>query len=285
MAGYNPATTASKKVDEVFVKESLTETQLVDKSYDAEWNGNKTVTVYGVDVVEEGNYTMSGTNRYGTPTELGTEPQDLEITQDKAFTYTIDRRNWSDQQYVTEVGKSLARQTRQVMVPNTDSYRLAKLAAVAAGNLAVVDAEIATSAETAYSILLDAGVELDDKEVPDDGRIAYISSGFYKFLKLDNNFIKSGDLSQKTLIRGQIGEVDGVAIIKVPKGRMPANVDLILTRKKTLLSPKKIDSHKVHKDAPGINGWLVEGRRYYDAFVLKNKAAGIVIHTIPEPVS
>ena len=33
--------------------------------------------------------------------------------------------------------------------------------------------------------------------------------------------------------------------------------------------------YKIHTDAPGISGSLVEGRVYYDAFVLDNKKDAI----------
>ena len=44
------------------------------------------------------------------------------------------------------------------------------------------------------------------------------------------------------------------------------------------VSPVKLAEYKTHIDPPGINGTLVEGRIYYDAFVLTNKANGIVVH-------
>jgi N4-gp56 family major capsid protein len=274
----NYAETSSRKVDERFKKAALSES-LVDSSYDVEFNGNKTVTVYDVDVVPEGDYTRAGISRYGTPVELGTGTQDLVMSQDKGTTYTIDRGNYSDSQYVTEAGKSFRRQTDEVYIPNTDMYRFAKVAAAAVANDAVVDDDVETSETTAYTILLDAGVELDEKKVPENKRVAYVTPVFYKFLKKDDSFIKNSELGQKKLITGQVGEVDGAAIVKVPTSLMPANVDLILARKGSLIAPHKIDTHKIHKDAPGISGWLIEVRRYFDAFVLKNKADGIAIHS------
>jgi len=37
--------------------------------------------------------------------------------------------------------------------------------------------------------------------------------------------------------------------------------------------------YKQHENPQGINGWLVEGRIYYDAFVLKNKKTAIYVST------
>ncbi len=276
----NYATTASKKVDERFKRKSLTDA-IVNHGYDLEWSGAKTVRVYSVDTVAETDYTRTGSNRYGDTTELGTEAQDLTLTQDKGTSYSIDRGNMEDSMYAQEVGKSLARQTDQVYIPNTDAYRLGVLAAAATTNDAIVDAATEVTAENAYTILLNAGEMLDDADVPvpEEGRVAYVSPKFYKLLKLDDNFIKNSDLGQKKLITGQIGEADGAAIVKASSKLMPENVDLILVHKSVLISPKKIDSHKVHDNPPGINGKLVEVRRYFDAFVLGQKTDGIAIHT------
>ena len=40
-----------------------------------------------------------------------------------------------------------------------------------------------------------------------------------------------------------------------------------------MTSPVKLADYKIHENPQGINGWLVEGRIYYDAFVLNNKKA------------
>ena len=44
-----------------------------------------------------------------------------------------------------------------------------------------------------------------------------------------------------------------------------------------MTSPVKLADYKIHENPQGINGWLVEGRIYYDAFVLKNKKAAIYL--------
>ena len=40
-------------------------------------------------------------------------------------------------------------------------------------------------------------------------------------------------------------------------------------------APVKLTEYKIHTDAPGISGWLVEGRIRYDAFVLDQKKPAI----------
>ena len=80
------------------------------------------------------------------------------------------------------------------------------------------------------------------------------------------------------LITGQIGEVDGVAIVK-GGNRLPAGVDFIMTHPIATTYAMKLEEYKVHDDAPGISGSLVEGRIRYDAFVRKNKKNAIYVHS------
>ena len=47
-------------------------------------------------------------------------------------------------------------------------------------------------------------------------------------------------------------------------------------------SPVKLSEYKIHDNPPGINGWLVEGRVYYDAFVLENKKSAIYVFKTAE---
>lgn len=58
---------------------------------DYEFTGVKTVNVYSIPVVAMNDYTRTGSARYGTATDLGTEVQALTITKDRSWTFVIDR--------------------------------------------------------------------------------------------------------------------------------------------------------------------------------------------------
>lgn len=86
----NLATKYSKKVDERFALQSLTEAAM-NKDYD--WDGVDTVKVYAVDTVPMGDYNRSGSSRYGAANDLGTSVQTMQLKKDRAFTFVIDRGN------------------------------------------------------------------------------------------------------------------------------------------------------------------------------------------------
>lgn len=277
----NLATKFSPKVDERFKLASLTQAA-VNQNYD--WTGVETVKVYSVDTVSMNNYTRSGANRYGSTTELGTAVQTLTLTRDRSFTFTIDRGNWNESMMVTEAGKALRRQIDEVVIPEVDIYRLAAINSAALANGAYAPTLAAVSASNAYQIVLELNEILSDAKVPLGGRILFITPNFYKFLKLDNNFVLASEMGQKIKINGQIGEVDGNAVVVVPSSYMPTNTfgnadtDAILTHRIATVAPGKLEDYKTHDNPPGINGWLVEGRLIYDAFVLDNKVDAIAVH-------
>ena len=76
-------------------------------------------------------------------------------------------------------------------------------------------------------------------------------------------------------ITGLVGEVDGVLIIKAPASYFPEKTNFVITNPVVMPSPIKLAEYKIHEDAPGISGSLVEGRVRYDAFVLNQKKDAI----------
>lgn len=267
----NYAEKYSDQVDERFKLGAVT-TPAINTEYD--WTGVNTVNVYSIPTVEMGDYSMSGSNRYGTPSELENTVQTMSLSQDRAFTFTIDRRNYDDTMMTTEAGKALARQIDEVIIPEIDIYRLAKMAANAG-----TTATAAVTKENAYSVFLDATAALTEKKVPIPSRVAYVTPNYYKLIKQDDAFIKKGDMAQQIALKGQVGEIDGVPIIVIPSSYLPENVEFMLTSSIATVSPTKLFDFKTHDNPPGINGWLVEGRVYYDAFVLNNKKNAIYVHT------
>ena len=220
-----------------------------------------------------GDYTTEGASRYGTPEELGNEVQEMTLAKDRAFTFTIDKKSEDDTMGTMEAGAALRRQIDEVVIPEIDTYRIAKLVAGAdAGNIVK---DTAVTKANAYEKFLAVQEILDNKKVPTGGRICICTPGYYNMLKLDEAFTKKGDMATQIAINGLVGEVDGVYFVKAPKSYFPEKVHFIITNPIVMPSPIKLAEYKIHDDAPGISGYLVEGRVRYDAFVLNKKKDAI----------
>ena len=246
----NFATMFAQKVDERFSRESQAAMAL---NNDYRFTGVKTVNVYSIPVVAMTDYSRTGANRYGTPDDLGTQVQALTITKDRAWTFIIDKGDKIQSQMVLDAGKAVSRQLREVVIPEYDKHVFHTLAKTACekGNTA----STAASKTNAYELFLAGQEKLGDNNVPDAGRIAFCSYKFANFLKQDPSFVKYGNMSQEMLVKGIMGECDGVKIVKVPASRLPAGCSFILTHPIAATAPKQLSEYKIHEDAPGVSGW------------------------------
>ena len=276
MSEYSPTNYAEKyesEVDERFKLSSITDAA-VNKNYN--FDAVNTINVYSVETSALNDYKREGTSRYGTPVELGSALQKMTLTQDKGFTFTIDKGNHNDTVMMNSAASALGREIDEVVTPTIDKYRLSVISSNAGTTL---EQEITT--ETAYTLFLDSTSILTENLVPISGRVAFVSPDFYKCLKLDKNFTGSADRTNDIAITGSVAKVDNVAIIVTPSSYLPENVNYVITHPAATLGPIKLADYTIHEKPPGINGWLCEGRVYYDAFVLENKKKAIIVSKNP----
>lgn len=269
----NLHTKYSNKVQERFYQESLTQSSF-SKSLDMEFTGVKTVKVASIETVPMNDYTRTGTSRYGTPTDLQDTVQEFTMTQDRSFTFVVDKGDNSEQQMIKNAGRAIARQLRERVTPEIDMYRFQKWAE-GAGQIETLDAEPAK--DTILDMVVDAKLALDNKLVPAKGRTMYVGSVAYKALLQNEEYIRLNDLGSKSIVTGKVGEIMGMDVKFIPDSYLPADVAFMVVYKDAAISPMKLHEYKVHKDPPGISGHLAEGRFIYDAFVLDTKKDGIYV--------
>lgn len=267
----NLASKYSKQIQTAYVRESLVAGRL-SNNYD--FSGVKTVVVYTPTTVAMNDYNRSGTNRYGTPTEMEDTKQELTMTQDKSFALTIDKGNNDDQMNIKAAGKMLRLQMAERAVPLFDKYVLGVLA-TKAGKINESTTELSKSNVCER---ISAGTEhLDDNEVPDSGRTLWVTAAVYKHLKHSEEFMAVERLADKAIAKGEVGTYDNMTVIKVPKSRMPENVNFIIAHRDAATAPVKMSETNVHPNPPGISGHLIEGRERYDCFVFEAKKQGVYV--------
>lgn len=271
----NLATKFSAKVSERLNSESIVG-DVTNKNYD--WVGVNTVKVYSVDTMTMNDYSRAGDNRYGSPEEIGTTIQTWTLAEDRSFTGTIDALNSAQSQNVTKPGSVLARQIREEVVPEVNAYVLATI--VTAGEAASRDdivSDAATSASNAYSDFLAIQADISDNLGKTTGRVAVMTASYYNFLK-QSGFVLDSDSGNKERKSGNLGTVDGCAVVIHTSAELPANTNLIITHKDVTTFADVLTDYVTHKNPRGVNGYLVEGRISYDAFVDTNKVNQVGIH-------
>lgn len=274
----NYATDVLSTIDERFYLESKTNA-IVNNGIEMEFTGVNTVTIYDIDVVPENDYQRSGTMRYGELVELGDGVQDFILSQDKSFSISIDRGNREDSKMVLAIDDAVERQVREVSVPTVDIYRLGILTAYAVANSQVTTA--AVSASTAFTQILAQRAALQNAKVSLNDIVVYVTPEVEAFLWLDPLFKSASDTRTADTKTGVIGTVMGMTIVTCPSSYFIANFGFMLVSKKVLAAPTKFNEIKTGDGFPfGISGMVAFGRRYYDAFISKNKGPAIRLHKI-----
>lgn len=271
------ATKYSGAVDERFKEVSKT-ALCVNDDYD--FTGGKSIKLYNISTAKMNDYNRTktdGSSRYGEVENLNTTTQELILQKDRSFTFVIDKMDKNETAQALESGKALDRQIREVIVPEVDTYRFAKMAELAGTK---ADAVKITKTNV-YDLITAATEKLDDLEVPQTDRFLVVTPTTYKFLKASPDVVLETDVGQDMRIKGVIAMLDGMFIIKVPSNRLPENTGFIVGHKIAITSPMKLAEYKIHENPPGYSGDLVEGRIYYDCFIPDNKKDAVYYQPVP----
>ena len=271
----NLVTKFSPLVDEKFTAESKT-SLVTNKDYD--FVGAHTIKIYSVGTAQMNDYgrNTAGTSRYGTVNDLSNTLQEVSMEKDRSFTFAIDKMDEDETLGALNAGSALARQLREVVIPEVDTYTYAKISAGAGTTVE----ETLTNTNT-YDSIAKATETLDENMVPVEGRVAIMTPATYTLLKSDTKAVLETETGQNMRIRGVVSNMDGVMIQKVPSTFLPENTNYILTHKIATTQAIKLAEYKINTDPQGISGTLVEGRIYYTAFVRTNKAKAIYVSNKP----
>lgn len=273
----NLAEKYSKKVQERYADKSRTDAYA---GHDYDFTGVKTIKIYSVNTVEMVDYTRSGTSRFGELTELGDTLQEMTLTKDRAFTFSIDEGNKGEQFNIKQANSALKRQIDEVMTPEIDKYRLNAWATGKglSSGFSVLEGSAALTKSNILEEIFNAGAQMSDANVPEEGRTLFIKmTDFVKF-KLADQVMGADSLAGGTIKNGYKGTIDGMNVVTVPSSHMPSGVNFIIKHKGATVDPVTLKNMRVHKHPMGVDGDVVEGRIIYDSFVLDTKAKGIFVH-------
>lgn len=180
-------------------------------------------------------------------------------------------------------------------IPETDVYRYSKLYADYLSLGQTADSTPIT-AENALSLFDRYMQEMDDAEVPEEGRVLYVTPTVRTLLKQAQQITRVLEASSKG---GEINRVvrslDDVKLKMVPSSRMktaydftdgfaPASdakqINMVLVHPKSVIA---VDKHAYIKLwAPGTHtkgdGWLFQTRKYGDLFLIDTRVKGIKIN-------
>jgi hypothetical protein len=267
------------QTDELFKAESkislLTNT-------DFDWTGAHAIKIYKLSTAPMNDYSRNRDSatvnedsaetlsRYGKLLDLSATTEELLLKHDRSFIFNIDRLDEDETQGQLEAGTALARELREVVVPEVDANVYTVMTS-GAGN---TPSPAALTAKNIYPSVLAASQALDDAEVPETERVLVVTPATYALLKQAAEFDNT-EIGAEMRARGVVAMLDGAAVVKVPAVRLPEKFGFMLAHPSATVAPVKLEDFGIHNDTPLSSGTIVTGRVCYDAFVLDNKKSGI----------
>ena len=246
---------------------------------DYNWNGVVSINILSpvTQALNDYDRTASG-NRYGAPAELQDTKQTLPIELDKSFAIVIDKGNYDEQMFAKKTGEVAKAQIGEQVVPFFDAYTLGKWATNAGATGSITTA---VDKDTVLDMFIEAHKHFFNNNINVNGKdqFAYVTATTYSKLLRNPEFISVEKLGADVLSNGVVGKCMGFLVVETPDAYM-SGIQALFCDKKAVLAPTKMNELKIHKDAPGISGVLMEGRYRGDAFVLDVKNKGVLKFTV-----
>lgn len=269
----NLVTKFTPYVDEQFTTESK-KSLLTNQDFD--WTGAHTIKVYKITTSAMNDYGRSGPAEgnwscFGPLASLNATTEEMALKKDRSFIFQIDKLDTDETAGQLAAASALARQNREVVIPEVDSY----VYNIMCTNAGTKPTALALTNTNIYTEILKASEALDDAEVPEAGRVLVVTPAIYALLKQCKDITMETDIGNDLRIKGVIGMIDGMAVQKIPANRLPENFGFMVAHPCATVAPTKLEDYTIHNDTVYNSGAVVTGRICYDAFVLDNKKMAI----------
>ena len=280
-------------LDEVYKAES--KTAILDTASDqVRFTGANTVEFFTLDTVGMANYDR---NAGFVPGDVNGAWVPYQLQTDRGRSYMLDVMD-NEEALGLPVSSLLNTVQRQHIIPEIDAYRFAQYASGALSSQQI-SGTIATGTAMVDAID-DATSTLDDAEVPYEGRLLFVSSQGYKFLKKG---ITRYTFNGENGIDYNVEIYNDMRVISVPQSRFQtaitlanpttsagaggfapatgaANINFMIIHPTAVLQVMKYFNPRLFAPSqnPEADAWLVQPRFYHGAFVKTRKTNGIYVH-------
>ena len=282
-------------LDEVYKRGSLT--SIFDTAENrVNWIGAKTVSLFDFDPVGMANYDRDDGFVAGNIT-AGWKPYQIEV--DRGRSYQIDMMD-NEETLGMAVASALSEIERVEVIPEVDAYRFAKWAGTTGVSTGTA-ATIVPGTTNVAGLIDTAEAQMDNDEVPYEGRVLYVSPLAYMALKgnIERRIINSEDN-----VNTNVEFYDDMRIIRVPQARFQSAITLnapttaagvggfapatgakainfMIVHPSAIMQVMKHRLVRVFSPEQNIeaDAYRLNFRFYHDTFVKANKVKGIYVQT------
>ncbi|MGG1644358.1 P22 coat protein - protein 5 domain protein [Paenibacillus sp. NRS-1782] len=253
------------------LKKNLVYGNVVNTDYEGEIQGQgSTVKINSIGAVTIGNYDkVAG---IGNPQELDATQKTLVIDQAKYFNFQVDDVD-AAQANVNLLDGGIV-EASYGLANVVDQYLAGFYTEVKAENTMGNDtAPIVPTKDTAYDLLIDLGVLLDENNVPELERFVVVPAWYYGLLLKDARFTKDPSIIRT----GYLGDIDGMIVYKsnnVPN-TAGAKYKIIAGHKSAISFAGQVDSVEAFRPEKQFSD-AVKGLQVFGAKCIKPEALAVL---------
>ncbi|MGW9529633.1 phage major capsid protein [Paenibacillus terrae] len=253
------------------LKKNLVYGSVVNTDYEGEIKGQgSTVKINSIGAVTIGNYDkVAG---IGNPQELDATQKTLVIDQAKYFNFQVDDVD-AAQANVNLLDGGIV-EASYGLANVVDQYLAGFYTEVKAENKIGNDTTpITPTKDTAYDLLIDLGVLLDENNVPESERFVVVPAWYYGLLLKDARFTKDPNIIRT----GYVGDIDGMTVYKsnnVPN-IVGAKYKIIAGHKSAISFAGQVDSVEAFRPEKQFSD-AVKGLQVFGAKCIKPEALAVL---------
>ncbi|MBE0339534.1 P22 phage major capsid protein family protein [Paenibacillus sp. 23TSA30-6] len=253
------------------LKKNLVYGSVVNTDYEGEIQGQgSTVKINSIGAVSIGNYDkVAG---IGNPQELDATQKTLVIDQAKYFNFQVDDVD-AAQANVNLLDGGIV-EASYGLANVVDQYLAGFYTEVKAENTMGNDTTpVIPTKDTAYDMLIDLGVLLDENNVPESERFVVVPAWYYGLLLKDARFTKDSNIIRT----GYVGDIDSMTVYK--SNNVPntggAKYKIIAGHKSAISFAGQVDSVEAFRPEKQFSD-AVKGLQVFGAKCIKPEALAVL---------
>lgn len=258
----------------------------------AQFIGTKTIKIPRLDVGGYKDHSRSGGwNRQAISNDFETKV----LAFDRDVEFFVDAMDVDETNQILSAANTTNVFETEQAIPELDKYRYSKIHAdyVALGKTPDITELTVVNALQVFDKLMQ---NMDEAEVPEEGRILYVTPTVHTLLKQAEDMKRVINVQENNgAINRAVRSLDDVTMVKVPSSRMKTafnftngavpgvgakQINMILIHPQAVIAPIKHSAIYLWEPGShtGGDGYLYQNRRYTDLFLINRKVEGIQIN-------
>lgn len=213
----------------------------------------------------------------------------LTLEHDRTFKTLVDPQDIDETNLAVSIAKITSVFNSEHKIPEMDKYMASKLHAELSRLGGTLDTT-ALTVDNALDVYDQFMEEMDDEEVPEEGRILYVTPAVHRMLKNAEKIQRIFDVqSASGAVNRAVRSLDDVQVVKVPSARMKTaydftdgavasgdQINMILVHPSAIVAPQKYELVSLDQPSAATGGkYLYFERKYWDVFVFERKVSGV----------